>query len=81
VSEKGGADMFVAPVNSAMVPVLAAIAGSPVGTLGSAVGAWIAARHQDRRDSLGKQIARRVALYSDFIGESARMRLDANKPT
>jgi hypothetical protein len=45
--------------------------------LGSAVGTWITARHQDRRDLLGKQIARREVLYSDFIGESARLLVDA----
>lgn len=56
---------------------LAAIAGSLVGALGSATGTWITARHQDRRDLLGKQIARREALYSDFIGESARLLVDA----
>lgn len=64
-------------INSVMVTALAAIAGSLVGALGSAVGTWITARHQDRRDLLGKQIARREALYSDFIGESARLLLDA----
>jgi len=60
-----------------MITALAAIAGSLVGALGSAVGTWITARHQDRRDLLGKQIARREALYSDFIGESARLLVDA----
>jgi hypothetical protein len=60
-----------------MIPALAAIAGSLVGALGSAAGTWITARHQDRRDLLGKQIARREALYSDFIGESARLLVDA----
>ena len=64
-------------MNSAVIPALAAIAGSLVGALGSAAGTWITARHQDRRDLLGKQIARREALYSDFIGESARLLLDA----
>jgi hypothetical protein len=64
-------------MNSAMTTALAAIAGSLVGALGSAVGTWITARHQDRRDLLGKQIARREALYSDFIGESARLLVDA----
>jgi hypothetical protein len=56
---------------------MAAIAGSLVGAFGSAVGTWISARHQDRRVLLGNQIARREALYSDFIGESARLLLDA----
>ena len=44
-------------MNSVMIPALAAIAGSLVGALGSAFGTWITARHQDRRDLLGKQIA------------------------
>ena len=64
-------------MNSVMITALAAIAGSLVGALGSAIGTWITARHQDRRDLLGKQIARREALYSDFIGESARLLVDA----
>jgi hypothetical protein len=72
-----GADTFGAPTNSGIVTALAAIAGSLVGALGSAVGTWITARHQDRRDLLGKQIARREALYSDFIGECARLLVDA----
>ena len=60
-----------------MIPALAAIAGSLVGAVGSAAGTWITARHQDRRDLLSKQIARREALYSDFIGESARLLVDS----
>ena len=66
-----------APTNSVMITALAAIAGSLVGALGSAVATWITARHQDRRELLGRQIARREELYSDFIGESARLLLDA----
>src|SRR6202795_4126309 len=72
-----GADTFGAHVNSVIITALAAIAGSLVGAFGSAVGTWITARHQDRRDLVGKQIARREALYSDFIGESARLLVDA----
>jgi hypothetical protein len=64
-------------MNAVIIPALAAIAGSLVGALGSAAGTWITARHQDRRDLLGKQIARREALYSDFIGESAQLLVDA----
>jgi len=60
-----------------MIPALAAIAGSLVGAFGSAVGTWITASHQDRRDLVGKQITRRETLYSDFIGESARLLVDA----
>jgi hypothetical protein len=64
-------------MNSAMVPALAAIAGSLVGALGSATATWITARHQDRRNLLGQQIARREALYSDFIAEGSRLLVDA----
>lgn len=65
------------PVNSVIVPAAAAIAGSLVGAAGSVVGTWISVRHQDRRDLVAMQIARREALYSDFIGESARLLVDA----
>ena len=64
------------PVNSVIVPAAAAIAGSLVGAAGPVVGTWISVRHQDRRDRVAMQIARREALYSDFIGESARLMVD-----
>ena len=64
-------------MNAAIAAPLAAIAGSLVGALGSSVATWIAARHQDRRDLLGKQIMRREVLYSDFISESVRLLVDA----
>jgi hypothetical protein len=69
--------MLGALLNSPIITALAAIGGSFVGALGSATGTWITARHQDRRNLLGNQIARREALYSDFIGESARLLVDA----
>jgi hypothetical protein len=65
------------PVNSVIVPAAAAIAGSLVGATGSVVGTWISVRHQDRRDLAAMQIARREALYSDFISESVRLLADA----
>ena len=68
-------------MNAVVITALAAITGSLVGALGSTVGTWITARHQDRRDLLGKQIARREALYSDFIGESSRLLVDAMQHT
>jgi hypothetical protein len=48
-----------------------------VGVLGSSVGAWIAQRHQNRRDILSKKISHREQLYSDFISENARAMADA----
>jgi hypothetical protein len=55
----------------------AAIFGSLVGTLGSALSTWIAQRHQDRRDLTAKKIFHREQLYSDFISESARVVVDS----
>src|SRR5258707_4576799 len=64
-------------MNTGLITALAAIFGSLVGALGSAVGTSIVQKHQDRRDVLGKKIVRREALYSDFIAESARFLVDA----
>ena len=64
-------------MNSGLITALAAISGSLVGALSSAVSAWIVQKHQDRRDLVGKKIVRREALYSDFIAESARLVVDA----
>ena len=64
-------------MNSGMITAFAAILGSLVGALGSAVATWITQRHQDRRDLLSKTIVRRESLYSDFISESARLIVDA----
>ena len=75
-AKQQGADMY-GPVNSVIVPAAAAIAGSLVGATGSVVGTWISVRHQDRRNLMEMQIARREALYSDFIGKSARLLVDA----
>ena len=65
----------------ASVSALAAIFGSLAGALGSAVSAWIAQRHQDRRDLLAKKIFHREQLYSDFISESTKIIVDAAQHT
>jgi hypothetical protein len=67
--------------NSATVTALAAIFGSLAGALGSTISAWIAQRHQDRRDLLVKRVSHREQLYSDFIGESAKVMADAIQHT
>jgi hypothetical protein len=66
-----------ASMDSGMITALAAIFGSIVGALGSAVGTWITQRFQGWRDLLAKQIMRRETLYSDFIAESASLLVDA----
>jgi hypothetical protein len=61
----------------ASISALAAIFGSLAGALGSAVSAWIAQKHQGRRDLLTRKIFHREQLYSDFISESAKAIVDA----
>ena len=67
--------------NPATLTALSAIGGSLVGALGSSVSAWVAQRHQDRRDLLAKKISHREKLYSDFMDESARAMIDAIQHT
>ena len=64
-------------MNPTLIAASAATAGSFVGALGSVVGTWITQRHQDRRDVPAKKIIHRDTLYSDFIGESARLLVDS----
>jgi hypothetical protein len=64
-------------MDSAMITAIAALGGSMVGAMGTFVGSSITQRYHDRRDLLANQIARREALYSDFISESARLLVDA----
>src|SRR5208337_3719139 len=56
----------------ASISAFAAVGGSLVGAFGSSVSAWIAQRHQNRRDLLAKKIFHREQLYSDFISETAQ---------
>ncbi len=63
--------------NPIPISAIAAICGSLVGATGPAVSVWIAQRHQDRRDLIGRKVSRREQLYSDFIDESARAIADA----
>jgi hypothetical protein len=46
----------------ALISALAAVCGSLVGALGSSVSAWIAQRHQNRRDLLAKKVFHREQL-------------------
>ena len=63
--------------SSAMISALAAVFGSLVGALGSSASAWIAQRHQDRRELIAKKVSALERLYSDFINEGARLLIDA----
>ena len=64
-------------MDSAIIAAMAGVGGSIVGALGTLLSASITQRYHDRRELLATQIARREALYSDFISESARLLVDA----
>jgi hypothetical protein len=66
-------------MDSGSIAALAAISGSMVGAFSSIFSTWMTQIHQDRRDLLEKQIARREALYSEFISETARVLIDATE--
>jgi len=65
----------------ASISAFAAVGGSLVGAFGSSVSAWIAQRHQNRRDLLAKKIFHREQLYSDFISETAQAMAHAMQNT
>ena len=67
--------------SAASIPAVAALCGSIVGAFGSSVSAWIAQRHQNRRDLLAKKLFHREQLYSDFISETAHAFADAVQHT
>jgi hypothetical protein len=64
-------------MDSAIVTAFAAMCGSSLGALATFAGGVVTQRNHDRRGLLAAEIARREALYSDFIGESARLLVDA----
>lgn len=65
------------PIDPSIVTAGAAVMGSLVGGLASLGSTWFTQRYQGRRDYLTRQVARRESLYSDFIGEAARLYSDA----
>ncbi len=64
-------------INSNIVTGLAALMGSLVGALASLASTWFTLRYQGRRDNLARRMNRCECLYSDFVGEAARMYSDA----
>jgi hypothetical protein len=74
-------DLLSGAWSPASVSALSAICGALVGASGSAISAWIAERHQDRRDLLARKIFHREQLYSEFITESAKVLVDAAQHT
>jgi hypothetical protein len=74
-------ELVIAFPNADSTAAVSAIAGSIVGALGSSVSAWIAQKHQDRREIIARKISQREQLYAEFINEGARLHVDALQHT
>ena len=64
-------------MDTSIVTALAALTGSLVGGLTTFGTTWFTHRYQARRERTAKEIAKREALYGDFINEATRVGIDA----
>ena len=64
-------------MDASIVTALAALAGSLVGGLTTFATTWFTHRYQATRERAAKEIAKREALYGDFINEATRVGIDA----
>jgi hypothetical protein len=64
-------------MDSAIVSAMAAVMGSLVGGSATVVTAWITQRTLTRRELNVRDMRQREKLYSDFIGECAKLLIDA----
>ena len=56
---------------------LAALAGSLIGGLTTLASTWLTQRYQATRERTANEIAKREALYGEFITEATRVGIDA----
>ena len=64
-------------INPALLPALAALAGSATGGLTSFASTWLTLRRQGHTTRLSQDRARRQKLYRQFIDEASKLYLDA----
>ncbi|MDB5470223.1 MAG: hypothetical protein JWR84_1783 [Caulobacter sp.] len=64
-------------MNPTLISALAALAGALIGGLASLGSTWLAHAVQSRARSRDRDMARREALFSDFINEASRLYGDA----
>ena len=64
-------------LNPAVLPALAALAGSATGGLTSLASTWLTLRRQGRASRLSRERSRRQKLYKLFIDEASKLYLDA----
>lgn len=64
-------------MDTSWITALAALAGSLIGGLTTFATTWLSQRYQDNRERAASEIAKREALYGDFINEATRVGLEA----
>lgn len=64
-------------MDTALVGALSAVLGSLVGGSASVATTWMAQKTASRRDLAREELRKREALYGEFIGECAKLFMDA----
>jgi hypothetical protein len=64
-------------MDSTLVSAMSGVLGSLVGGSASVATTWIAQKTLNKRELLREQLRTREALYGEFIGECARLLMDA----
>ena len=64
-------------MNSTFITAMAGVLGSFVGAAAAVATAWVSQRTMNRRELLREAIRKREALYDEFIGECAKLAVDA----
>ncbi|HLZ67749.1 MAG TPA: hypothetical protein VKQ29_16095 [Aliidongia sp.] len=64
-------------MDTAIISGLAALSGSAIGGFASVAAAWVAHRHQDRRERVALNTTRRERFFAEFIDQASRTFADA----
>ena len=64
-------------MDASIITAVAALTGSLVGGLATFATTWFTHHYQATRERTAKEIAKREALYGDFINEATRVGIDA----
>jgi uncharacterized protein (DUF58 family) len=64
-------------MDTALLSALSAVLGSLVGGSASVATTWMAQKTLNRREVLREELRKREALYGEFIGECAKLFMDA----
>jgi hypothetical protein len=64
-------------MDSALTGAMAAVLGSLVGGSATVATAWITQKTVSKRELIQREMRKREALYGEFIGECAKLLLDA----